>query len=198
MSVVTSERDIKRFDQWSRTYERSLLQKVYFDPIHRAVLTLVSHRAQPRTLLDIGCGSGRLLRAAKARWPNTRMYGVDPAAGMLEVARRLTPGVTFHEGFAEALPLPDASIDVALSTVSFHHWKDPAAGVREVARVLRPGGYFFLTDMYYPAWLAPLIRHPYPLPAARVCALFNEAGLQVTLQQYVFLRYALTTVANKV
>jgi ubiquinone/menaquinone biosynthesis C-methylase UbiE len=149
-------------------------------------------------LLDIGCGSGRLLRAAKARWPNTRMYGVDPAAGMLEVARRLTPGVTFHEGFAEALPLPDASIDVALSTVSFHHWKDPAAGVREVARVLRPGGYFFLTDMYYPAWLAPLIRHPYPLPAARVCALFNEAGLQVTLQQYVFLRYALTTVANKV
>ena len=197
MSSVTSEDEVRRFNRWSRTYEQSLLQKVFFDRIHQAVLRLVAHRTEPSSLLDVGCGTGRLLRSAQSRWPNANLFGVDPSEGMLEIARRLTPGVTFRVGFAEALPLPDASVDVALSTISFHHWKDHAAGVREVARVLRPGGYFVLTDVYYAAWLSRLTQHPPSVSAARICALFNEAGLQIILQQFVASRYALATVGNK-
>jgi len=48
----------------------------------------------------------------------------------------------FNGDSGEVLPLEDASVDLALSTISFHHWQDQAAGVREVARVLRPGGSF--------------------------------------------------------
>ena len=197
MSVATSESDVRRFDHWSCTYEASFLQKMLFDRVHQAVLTLVAHRAEPESLLDVGCGTGRLLRSARTRWPSARLYGVDPAEGMLEVAHHFTPGVTFQVGFAEALPLPDASVDVALSTISFHHWQDHAAGVREVARVLRPGGYFYLTDMYYPAWLAPFIRHPRALSGPRVCALFHEAGLQVIMRRSVVSRYILVTVGSK-
>jgi ubiquinone/menaquinone biosynthesis C-methylase UbiE len=197
MSVTTSERDLQRFNRWSRTYEESYLQRIFFDRVHRSLLTLVAHRSEPKALLDVGCGTGRLLRAVGVRWPAAALYGVDPAEGMIRVARRSTPEATFQVGYAESIPLPDASVDVVLSTISFHHWRDHAAGVREVARVLQPGGYFFLTDMYYPAWFAPLIRHPRTLNIARVCAVFNEAGLQVIMQRSVLTRYILATVGQK-
>ncbi|HEY3340623.1 MAG TPA: class I SAM-dependent methyltransferase [Anaerolineae bacterium] len=174
-----------------------MLQGIFFDRVHQAVLTQVAHRLAPNSLLDVGCGTGRLLRSARIRWPHALLFGVDPAEGMLEVARHLTHGVTFKQGFAEALPFPDASVDVVLSTVSFHHWQDHAAGVREVARVLRPGGYFFLTDVHYPAWLARLIRHPSAPSAARVCTLFSEAGMRVIMQRPAALRFALSTVGER-
>src|SRR5579883_1550856 len=126
--------DIDRFSRWSRTYERSYLQGLIFDR---------AHRAAPESILDVGCGTGRFLRQAAQRWPGASLIGVDPAEGMIEMARRLTPGATFYVSMAEELPLPGASVDVAVTTLSFHHWSDQAAGVREVARVLRPGGRFF-------------------------------------------------------
>jgi ubiquinone/menaquinone biosynthesis C-methylase UbiE len=194
MPTASERGDIEHFNRWSRTYEDSWLQRFFFDRVHQAVLTLVANRTEPRSLLDVGCGTGRLLRAARARWPNAEMIGVDPAKGMLEVARHLTPGVTFHAGLAESLPLPDASVDVVLSTISFHHWKDQAAGVREVARVLRPEGYFFLTDVSAPAWFSRLFHQPRVHSPAQLRTLFTEAGLNVLMQQSVFSRFVLVTV----
>jgi ubiquinone/menaquinone biosynthesis C-methylase UbiE len=194
MSVATQDKELRHFDRWSRTYEDSFFQWFLFDRVHRAVLNLVAHRTEPRSLLDVGCGTGRLLRAAHLRWPNAELIGVDPTPGMLNVARGLTPDATFHAGFAESLPLPDACVDVALSTISFHHWKDHAAGVCEVARVLRPGGFFFLTDLYFPTWVSRLTRHPRAPEPARICVLFSEAGLQVIMQQRLSPRYTLATV----
>jgi ubiquinone/menaquinone biosynthesis C-methylase UbiE len=197
MSTASERDEIEHFNRWSRTYEDSWLQRFFFDRVHQAVLTLVANRIEPRSLLDVGCGTGRLLRTARTRWPNAELIGVDPAKGMLEVARRLTPDVTLHAGMAEALPLPDASVDVALSTISFHHWRDQAAGVREVARVLRPEGYFFLTDVSVPAWFSRLIHLRRVHSPARMRALFKEAGLNVLTQQSVFSRFVLVTVGTR-
>src|SRR6266516_3168428 len=194
MSTASERHDIAHFNRWSRTYEDSLLQRFFFDRVHRAVLKLVANRTDPGRILDVGCGTGRLLRAARARWPRAELIGVDPANGMVEVARQLTPAATFYVGMAEALPLPDASVDVALSTISFHHWKDQAAGVREVARALRPEGYFFLTDVSVPAWLSRFIHQPRVHSPAHLRTLFMEAGLNVLIQQAVFSRYVLATV----
>src|SRR5579884_2541983 len=135
------------------------MQRVLFDPAHHAALALAAEYVlRPESVLDVGCGTGRLLREARDIWPEAHFVGVDPAPGMVEVAQRLTPGATFFVGPAEALPLPDASADVALSTISFHHWGDQAAGVREVARVLRPGGCFVLVDVLFPRWLLRPLR----------------------------------------
>lgn len=65
---------------------------------------------------------------------------------MVEQAQHLAPGIIFSDGPAEHLPLPDASVDLVLSTLSFHHWADQSAGFREIARVLRPGGRLLLAD----------------------------------------------------
>jgi len=194
MATTPRKHDIERFDRWSLTYEKSWLQRHFFDRVHQAVLSLVAEEGEPESILDVGCGTGRLLRVARTRWPNVQLIGVDAAEGMVEVARQLAPDVTFHVGQAEALPLPDASVEVALSTTSFHHWSDQAAGVREVARVLRPGGRFFLADISTPSWLLKLIHRSRFQSPAHVRTLFAEAGLQVQKQQTVVSHFVLVTV----
>src|SRR5215472_13384648 len=114
-------RDIERFDQWSSTYEDSWMQQAFFDRAHRATLALAAGVVhQPVSVLDVGCGTGKLLRRANRYWPEAQLIGVDPAPGMIEMAKRLTPYASFSTGLAEALPLEDASVDLALSTISFH------------------------------------------------------------------------------
>lgn len=192
------EKDIKRFDQWSSTYERSWMQRVLFDQAHQATLALASGIVhQPSSVLDVGCGTGKLLRQANTFWSEAQLIGVDPANGMIEIAKRLTPNATFYTGMAEALPLPNDSIDLALSTISFHHWQDQAAGIREIARVLRPGGYFLLVDMSFADWLVRVFRLKSVHSRTRLQALFTQAGLQVQSQQRVTRRRWLATVGKK-
>lgn len=190
-------RDVQHFENWSRTYEASWTQRRLFDRVHAAALDLAAALLPPTTVLDVGCGTGRLLRAAATRWPDAQLIGVDPAQGMVDVARHLTPGATIHRGLAEALPLPDASVDLALSTMSFHHWQDQTAGVREIARILRPGGHFILADFALPAILGWLAHHRGGLPAAARARLFTIAGLRVERQQGVVYPFILATLAAR-
>ncbi len=189
---------LPHFQEWSQTYERSWLQSRLFGPTHRAVLKDMQDtiQTQPGAVLDVGCGTGRLLRAIHERWPQAELMGIDPTAGMLDTARQLTPDATFQTGFAEALSVADASVDVAASTLSFHHWSDQAAGLKEIARVLRPQGYFFLADAVLPAWLAWFPWSHFRRPA-QVRALFQQAGLSVLRQRSAVHRWVLITVGKK-
>jgi ubiquinone/menaquinone biosynthesis C-methylase UbiE len=190
-------RDVQHFDRWSPTYERSWLQDRLFARVHAVVLELASALPPPGDLLDVGCGTGRLLRAAAVRWPAARLIGVDPAEGMVAVARQLIPGATLARGLAEALPLPDASVDLVLSTLSFHHWHDQAAGVREIARVLRPGGHFILADFTMPRILGWATRHGGGLPAPARAQLFAAAGLRIQRQRRAAYPLIVATVAAR-
>jgi ubiquinone/menaquinone biosynthesis C-methylase UbiE len=187
--------DVQHFERWSRTYERSWMQDQLFARVHRAVLDIAASLPPPADVLDVGCGTGRLLRAAATRWPTARLIGVDPAEGMVAVARQLTPGAMLHRGLAEALSLPDASVDLALSTISFHHWRDQAAGVREIVRVLRPGGHFILADFTLPRVLGWATRHGGGLPVAQRARLFAAAGLRIERQRRAAYPLILATVA---
>lgn len=189
--------DVEIFDRWGSTYERSWMQRRLFDPVHTAVLRQAANRCNPASVLDVGCGSGRLLRKAHAYWPQAHLCGVDPAQKMLEVARQLTPVAHFSLGSGEALPLEEAAVDLALSTISFHHWRDQAAGVREVARVLRPGGSFFLADFTLPAWLAWLLPRARFHSAVRMRALFEQAGLAVQAQPVTLSKLVRITIGTK-
>src|SRR5690242_7844482 len=153
-------KDVGRFERWSGSYEHSWVQR-YFDEVHRVMIETVAAEAQtlnPKLILDVGCGTGRLLRRVAATWPEAQLVGVDAARGMIESARGLAPTATFHHAVAEALPMADASVDVAFSAVSLHHWKNAATGIREVHRVLRNGGIFCLADISIPSWLAKVFH----------------------------------------
>jgi SAM-dependent methyltransferase len=97
---------------------------------------------------DLGCGTGDL---AAALAPHVaRVVAVDDSAAMLDGARARTaglPNVELRAGALEALPLADASVDVAFAVLVLHHLADPAGALREAARVLRPGGRLVVVDM---------------------------------------------------
>jgi ubiquinone/menaquinone biosynthesis C-methylase UbiE len=198
MVTKHSEKDIEHFDQWSSSYENSWMQRAFFDQTHQAVLALAAGIVhEPESVLDVGCGTGRLLRRAYRYWPEAQLIGVDPADGMIERAKLLTPNATFFTSMAETLPLPDASVDLALSTTSFHHWQDQAAGIREIARVLRPGGYFILVDISIPEWLERVVSLERFHSPAQMRTLFDHAGLYVQTQQKLAWRRWLATVGKK-
>src|SRR6266550_5529611 len=198
MTTKHRKKDIERFDHWASTYEHSWLQRAFFDRAHQATLALAAGIIhEPVSVLDVGCGTGKLLRRAHISWPQAQLIGVDPANGMIELAKRLTPNATFFTGMAEALPLQDASVDLALSTTSFHHWQDQAAGIREIVRVLRPGGYFILVDVSIPNWLERVVRLKRIHSPAQMRTLFIQAGLHVQTQQTLAWRRWLATVGKK-
>jgi SAM-dependent methyltransferase len=183
---VLSDDDVGQFDSWSVRYERSKWQWLLFDRVHGRAFDLAAPFGDPSTILDLGCGSGRLLRAAHRRWPKARLVGVDPSSGMVEAGRRLTPA-EMHITGAESIPLGDAVIDLAFSTIAFHHWADPAQGLREVARVLRPGGHFVLIDNIGPDWMARRLRDRPYLTASERLTLWSQNGLHVIEQRRVLL-----------
>jgi ubiquinone/menaquinone biosynthesis C-methylase UbiE len=183
METNQKKADVQAFDQRSATYENSRRQGYIFDRVQRIVLDLAKNGKKPESILDVGCGTGRLLRKAKERWSDARLIGVDPAEGMIRQATQLFPEAEFHVAMAESLPLPDASVDLVFSTLSFHHWSDQAKGVSEIARVLRPEGRFLLADIMLPFGLSLIFLHFKRNNPAKTREMFAQAGLNVEFQQ---------------
>ncbi|MBB3192472.1 methyltransferase domain-containing protein [Halomonas cerina] len=105
------------------------------------VLADMSAIGPGQRVLDVACGTGVAARAAAERvGPRGSVVGLDPNLDMLMVARRKAPGIDWQEGWAEALPFPDADFDSVVSQFSLMFFDDRAAGLREMWRVLRPGG----------------------------------------------------------
>jgi SAM-dependent methyltransferase len=95
--------------------------------------------AQPVRVADVGAGTG-ILTGALARL-GADVVAVEPDQAMLAELRRQLPGVRAVEGTAEALPLPDQSVDAVLCGQAMH-WFDLDRALPEIARVLTPGGVF--------------------------------------------------------
>ncbi|HEV3380844.1 MAG TPA: class I SAM-dependent methyltransferase [Trebonia sp.] len=87
--------------------------------------------------VDLAAGTGLFTRALLGRVPE--ITAVEPDARMRAVLADRTEGVRVLDGRAEAIPLPDSSVD-ALFVATAWHWFDPALAVPEIARVLRDGG----------------------------------------------------------
>lgn len=100
-------------------------------------------------VVDVGCGPGAAVREAARRGASA--IGVDPDQASLRLARWLTAlrgtrNVSFVEGTAERLPLPDGIATVVWALSSLHHWADRGAAFQEIQRVLRPGGRVLLAE----------------------------------------------------
>jgi ubiquinone/menaquinone biosynthesis C-methylase UbiE len=137
-----------RFDGWAPHYDDAALQPA-FQAAHRAVLQHAQELARaPGRVLDIGCGTGRLLRLMARRFPQATLVGADPSAGMLAIAAG-GPG-RFVRATAEHLPFRDGSFELVVSTASCRHWDNPFAALHEIGRVLAPGATLCIADLFEP------------------------------------------------
>jgi SAM-dependent methyltransferase len=108
-------------------------------------------------VLDLGCGTGTLAIQAKRAQPKAAIVGLDGDPEVLgrarEKADEAAVELELDEGYSIELPYPDASFDVVLSTLFFHHLTgvDKRRTAAEVARVLRPGGRLHVADWGRPA-----------------------------------------------
>jgi len=119
----------------------------------RAMLSLMPVTLERKTVLDIGCGSGRYMLHALRRGA-ARVSGVDPSPEMLEQAdvelRPFRPLVKIDlmQGSVAALPLPDAMADLTICGLVVGHLENLHAALAELCRVTRPGGVVLCSDVH--------------------------------------------------
>ena len=175
---MSRDRDVQAFHDRSLGYETGFRGQLHAEIVTRSLELALWHCPAPDRVLDVGCGTGLLLRDLAQRLPGAAcLAGVDAAAGMIEQARAKAsdPRLRFEQGTAERLPFPDAAFDLVISTTSFDHWADQRAGLAECHRVLAPRGFFVLTDQCS-NWLLPTLvgsrrdRARTPLRATRLLA----------------------------
>jgi arsenite methyltransferase len=157
----------------ARLYESDAVRWLLDDQLHpggkRLTLRLAALAgvAPGQRVVDVACGSGATAFLL-ARELGCVTVGFDLGARAIEQARRAARAgerATFLLGDAEALPLPDAAFDVALSECSLCTFPDKSRAIAEMARVVRPGGTIAIADV-----TAHLAALPAPLRsgAARV------------------------------
>jgi ubiquinone/menaquinone biosynthesis C-methylase UbiE len=101
-------------------------------------------------VLDVGTGPGLLLAELARRRQDLTLAGVDLSPDMIRLAQRNTKAaaqVEVRVADVAALPYADGSVDLAISTMSQHHWQAVSRAVAELARVLRPGGRLLIYDL---------------------------------------------------
>jgi len=131
------------YGEWAAGYDRPdnpvLLAE---EPVVRALLDgLPAGEA-----LDAACGTGRYAQYLASLGHS--VTGIDATPAMLEVAREKVPAGRFAEGDLTHLPLPTASVDLAVCTLALTHCRELGTPVGELARVVRSGGRVVISDVH--------------------------------------------------
>jgi SAM-dependent methyltransferase len=126
------EAEAERWIQWARTPGHDSYWQFHRDQFLRLV-------PRPgRKTVDIGCGEGRLARDLKEI--GHHIVALDSSPSLVAAAREFDPSMDIRLADAAALPLEDASVDLAVAFMSLQDVDEMPAVLREVARVLEPGG----------------------------------------------------------
>ncbi|MEA5497384.1 class I SAM-dependent methyltransferase [Limnoraphis robusta] len=135
------------FDRWAPSYD-CLLTTIFYQAVHKRLLDYAELGDQAN-ILDLGCGTGRLLDRIAKQFPTVTATGVDLSNEMIYQARsrNLYPQrLSFTTANVESLPFAEHQFDAVFCTISFLHYPHPQQVFAEINRILRPGGCFYLAD----------------------------------------------------
>jgi ubiquinone/menaquinone biosynthesis C-methylase UbiE len=179
---MAPDRDVGAFDERADEYESGWRGRLHHQTADEVAVLAVRLAPNSRRVLDVGCGTGYLLRELTEKLPAAQVLrGVDAAPRMVDVAQSLASDtrLRFTVGVAEDLTYEDASFDLVVSTTSFDHWRDQRRGLAECARVLEPEGHLLLADLFS-CWLTPTLfgrRRGKARTRERLTPLLLDAGL---------------------
>lgn len=190
----------RRFGERAEQYDAER-RHVWRDRVRERVLEVVAG-AGARTVLDIGCGTGLLLRSCASAIE--RGVGVDVSEGMLAVARREAAGcgagnLEFRQVSYGDLPgaLEGERFDAVLTTYALHHLKDPGKrrAIGSMAELVAPGGRLIVGDLMWfgdgpvPDEHDPVVGFDpscdYPSMGSFLGECMAESGLEPTLERLV-------------
>ncbi|WP_135828109.1 class I SAM-dependent methyltransferase [Halorussus halobius] len=181
----------EEFDEWAADGRDKGMAERHW---HTAKYALARMPVEPGdVVLDLGTGSGYVLRALRDTKNAGACYGLDGSPEMVRNAREYTddPDVEYLNGDFDSLPLADDSVDHVWSMEAFYYASDPHQTLREVARVLRPGGTFFCAVNYYEEnvhshrWQERIDVEMTRWSGPQYREAFREAGLHVAEQDNI-------------
>src|SRR5206468_9659462 len=134
---MPSAEDVKSW--YNQHYAAKGLQSMRPAAAYPVFLDLLGARAGNR-LLDVSCGTGSLLAAARERAVDA--VGVDLSDEAVKLAKRVAPGAEVAVGAGEALAFRDGSFDYVSCLGSLEHFLDMGKGLEEMKRVAKPAARF--------------------------------------------------------
>jgi ubiquinone/menaquinone biosynthesis C-methylase UbiE len=140
----------EEFNRWAEAGRGEEMEESHL-PIVEPTLALMNLQPDDR-VLDLGCGSGWLVRRLAGRVPRGSVVGVDVSDEMVRRAQLASAGIanaSFFHGTAEQIPAPADSFTKVISVESAYYWHDAARGLSEILRVLEPGGSAWVLINYY-------------------------------------------------
>lgn len=124
-----------------RTFDASKYRQILRDQ--------VPFTAEPRVILDVGCGEGTVTNFLREEFPKAdRVIGVDISEEMISIAKKSYQGIEFTVGEMEKIALEDEQADFVFSRLAIHYSQDLTQTSKEIARVTKQGGFFFLKDTH--------------------------------------------------
>ena len=139
------------WDFWSSRYERLWVQRFSLAPTRRAIIERLDHlleREKPVRILDMGCGTGQLVRDIKAAFPDypITIKGVDISQGMIREARLADPESTYEVYSMEGYHDDRELYDIITCTHSLPYYRDQSRAIEKFHGWLKPGGYLFVAN----------------------------------------------------
>ena len=179
------------FDAWAEAGRDTGMAERHWHTAKHALARMPVEAGE--TVLDLGTGSGYVLRALRETAGVGRAYGLDAAPEMLRNARSYTDDldVGYLRGDFGSLPFDADSVDHVFSMEAFYYARDPSETLREIRRVLRPGGTFYCAVNFYEEseqthhWQETLGIEMTLWSAAEYRTAFREAGLAVAEQDEI-------------
>lgn len=141
------------FDKQAEIYDSTPTSSVSKFPKLCYPFILEEIRAKnPASLLDMGCGTGEILRLIRQDNKEISLSGIDLSPEMVKVAHsKEIEGAEIIIGDAENLPYPENAFDAVVCCQSFHHYPNPEKAFSSAYKILKSGGFFLICDMYIPS-----------------------------------------------
>ncbi|HEY0556405.1 MAG TPA: arsenite methyltransferase [Thermoanaerobaculia bacterium] len=154
--------------------------------------TALAELTEGETVLDLGSGGGiDVLLSARRVGPTGKAYGLDMTDDMLALARQnqrqaCVENVEFLKGEIEAIPLPEAAVDVIISNCVINLSADKRQVLSEAFRVLRPGGRFAVSDVVFRGEVPEAMRRSVELWIGCVAGALQETEYRSLLEEVGF------------